>query len=273
METIINKLKKESIIPYSIDERSLINLEIINEILNSFKKILYPSLYYEMNKESSENYIEKEINTLYKNLEKCIDATNLDHQIKNTVESIIEHIPNLKNKLDKDIIAIYEGDPAAKNHQEIILAYASFEAIMGYRIAHLLDSHKLELIARVCSGIIHRSTGIDIHPKASIGEYFCIDHGTGIVIGETAIIGNRVKMYQGVTIGALSVQEKESNQKRHPSIENNVTIYAGATILGGNTVIGSNSIIGGNVWITKSIPNNSKIMFKGSNIEYTKKDN
>ena len=270
METIIKKLKKESIIPYSIDNRSLINLEVINEILNAFKKILYPSLYYEINEENSENYIEKEISTLYKNLEKTVNANNLDQQIKNTIESIIEDIPNLKNKLDKDIIAIYEGDPAAKNHQEIILAYPSFEAIMGYRIANLLDSHKLELIARVCSGIIHRSTGIDIHPKATIGEYFCIDHGTGIVIGETAIIGNRVKMYQGVTIGALSIQAKETNRKRHPTIENNVTIYAGATILGGETTIGENSTIGGNVWLTKSVPKNSKIMFKGSNIEHTK---
>ena len=133
---------------------------------------------------------------------------------------------------------------------------------MVYRIAHQLTKHNCPLLARTCAGIAHRNTGIDIHPSAKIGHHFCIDHGTGIVIGETAIIGNHVKMYQGVTIGALSVSKKQKDSKRHPTIEDNVTIYAGATILGGKTVIGEKSIIGGNVWLTKTVPKNSKIYNK-----------
>ena len=137
---------------------------------------------------------------------------------------------------------------------------------MTYRIAHELTKLNLNLFARMCSSIAHRKTGIDIHPKAVIGHSFCIDHGTAIVIGESAVIGNHVKLYQGVTIGALSVSKNQKNKKRHPTIEDNVTIYARTTILGGNTVIGKNSIIGGNVWLTSSVPENSKIYNKEATI-------
>ena len=163
------------------------------------------------------------------------------------------------DKLQQDAFAIYKGDPAATAISEVIRNYPGFYATAAYRIAHSL--HKLGVVdlPRIITEHAHSMTGIDIHPGATIGRYFCIDHGTGIVIGETTEIGNNVKLYQGVTLGALSVKKENANQKRHPIIEDGVVIYAGATILGGKTVIGHDSIIGGNVWITQSVPAFSKI--------------
>ena len=178
-------------------------------------------------------------------------------------------LPEFRRVLVMDVQAVFDGDPAAKTYQEVLLAYPSFEAILGYRIAHYFSNIGLLLLARVFSGVVHRITSIDIHPKATIGHSFCIDHGVGVVIGETAVIGNHVKIYQGVTIGALSVDKSQNNDKRHPTIEDHVTIYAKATILGGHTVIGHHSIIGGNVWITSSVSPNSKIYNKGHSIEHS----
>ncbi|CAG5081457.1 serine O-acetyltransferase EpsC [Parvicella tangerina] len=178
------------------------------------------------------------------------------------VESFFSSIDQIKKKLDLDLEAIFSGDPAAKSKIEIILTYPGFYAIAVYRIAHLLHDLGVELIPRILTEHAHRQTGIDIHPAASIGHSFCIDHGTGVVIGETAEIGNRVKIYQGVTIGALSTDQSQRNTKRHPTIEDNVIIYAQATILGGKTRIGQNSVIGGNTWTTRSVPANSKIIYK-----------
>jgi serine O-acetyltransferase len=170
-------------------------------------------------------------------------------------------IPELKTKLDEDVVAIYEGDPAAKSHTEIILTYPGFYAIAAYRIANTLHRLGVDLIPRIITEYAHGKTGIDIHPGASIGSSICIDHGTGIVIGETSVIGNNVKIYQGVTIGALSISRARNRSKRHPTIEDNVVIYAQATILGGKTNIGANSIIGGNVWLTESVLPNSKVSY------------
>jgi serine O-acetyltransferase len=170
-------------------------------------------------------------------------------------------IPELKVKLDEDVVAIYEGDPAAKSHTEIILTYPGFYAIAAYRIANTLHKLGVDLIPRIITEYAHGKTGIDIHPGASIGSSICIDHGTGIVIGETSVIGNNVKIYQGVTIGALSISRARNRSKRHPTIEDNVVIYAQATILGGKTNIGANSIIGGNVWLTESVLANSKVSY------------
>jgi serine O-acetyltransferase len=156
--------------------------------------------------------------------------------------------------LNNDIEATLEGDPAAKARSEVIRAYPGFYAICFYRIAHNLLKLDIELIPRIITEYAHSKTGIDIHPGAEIGEHFFIDHGTGIVIGETCIIGDHVKLYQGVTLGALSVDKSMAYVKRHPTVEDHVIIYSGATILGGETVIGNHSIIGGNVWLTKSIP-------------------
>jgi len=161
-----------------------------------------------------------------------------------------------------DAQAINDGDPAAKSRDQVIRTYPGFLAIACYRIGHAFCQIGVPLLPRILTEYAHSRTGIDIHPRATIGTQFCIDHGTGIVIGETTIIGNNVKIYQGVTLGALSVKKEMAKIKRHPTIEDNVIIYAGATILGGNTIIGKNSIIGGNVWLTESIPPNSRVYHK-----------
>ena len=166
--------------------------------------------------------------------------------------------------------AIKKGDPAARNELEIILTYPGFYAIAAYRIANLLFVQGVELIPRLITEYAHSQTGIDIHPGATIGDSFFIDHGTGVVIGETSIIGNNVSLYQNVTIGGLSPHVTEHGTKRHPTIEDNVVLYAGATILGGNTIVGKGSVIGGNVWLTSSVPPNSKVYYK-PNIEQLNK--
>lgn len=180
---------------------------------------------------------------------------------------LIEKLPNIRHKLVLDVQAAYDGDPASGSYEEIILSYPGIYAIMLYRIAHELHTMKVRLIPRIITEHAHSLTGIDIHPGATIGNYFFIDHGTGVVIGETCQIGDHVKVYQGVTLGALSFKTDEVGKlvrgtKRHPTIEDHVTIYSGATILGGNTVIGEWSVIGGNVWLTQSVPPRSKIITK-----------
>ncbi len=174
----------------------------------------------------------------------------------------IQSLPALHEKLWQDANAIFEGDPAAENIDEVILAYPGFLAIAIFRIAHELYLLKLPIIPRIITEYAHEKTGIDIHPGAIIGCPFFIDHGTGIVIGETSQIGDNVKIYQGVTLGALSVDKKFSNTKRHPTIEDDAIIYAQAVILGGETVIGKNSIIGGNAWVTESVSPNSIVYSK-----------
>lgn len=167
--------------------------------------------------------------------------------------ALIEEIPEIRRKLFQDIDAAYKGDPAAKSNEEIIVSYPGLYAISIYRIANFLCKNGVPVIPRIMSEYAHSRTGIDINPGATIGENFFIDHGTGVVIGESCVIGNNVKIYQGVTLGALSVKKELMNKKRHPTIEDDVTIYANATILGGQTVIGKGSIIGGNTWVTESL--------------------
>jgi serine O-acetyltransferase len=171
----------------------------------------------------------------------------------------IEELPQFHERLLEDAQAIFAGDPAATSVDEVIVAYPGFFAISVYRIAHWLYQHKVPVVPRMVSEYAHRLTGIDIHPGATIGRAFVIDHGTGIVIGETTVIEDNVKVYQGVTLGALSVAKDMANSKRHPTIEHDVVIYANATILGGDTVIGAGSVVGGNVWIVESVPAESRI--------------
>ncbi len=177
-------------------------------------------------------------------------------------QHFFDALQNLLERLEEDVTALFNGDPAAKSKTEVIRTYPGFFAIAAHRIAHILHELKVGLIPRMISEYAHSKTGIDIHPAASIGHSFCIDHGTGVVIGETTIIGDHVKIYQGVTLGALSVEKEDAETKRHPTIGDRVVIYAGATILGGNTHIGDDSIIGGNVWLTRSVPAQSKIYYK-----------
>lgn len=171
-----------------------------------------------------------------------------------TAVALIEEIPEIRRKIQLDTNAAFSGDPAAKSNEEVVLSYPGLEAILVYRIAHFLYENGVPVIPRIMTEHVHGKTGIDIHPGATIGESFFIDHGTGVVIGETCIIGKNVKIYQGVTLGALSVKKNLMDKKRHPTIEDDVTIYANATILGGNTVIGKGCTIGGNTWVTKSVP-------------------
>lgn len=186
-----------------------------------------------------------------------------DNAIDITIQ-LIKKLPEIREILNTDIQAAYNGDPAARSNEEILLSYPAIEVISIYRLAHELYQMQVPLIPRIMTEYAHQITGIDIHPGAKIGEYFFIDHGTGVVIGETCVIGKNVKLYQGVTLGAKSFTLDEQGNpvkgvKRHPDIEDNVIIYAGATILGGDTVIGHDSIIGGNVWLTQSVPPYSKV--------------
>ena len=178
------------------------------------------------------------------------------------VDEFFEELPKIRIVLGKDLEAAVRGDPAAKSADEVILSYPGFQAIALHRVAHFFWTRQVPIIPRMMSELVHSRTGIDIHPGAEIGESFFIDHGTGVVIGETTVIGKNVKLYQGVTLGALSVKKEEGSCKRHPTIEDDVTIYANATILGGETVIGCGSVIGGSVWITQSVPPQSKMYLK-----------
>ena len=191
-------------------------------------------------------------------LRSAISRLSDDEKAERFTAMLLSKLPEIRRVLWTDIVAAYQGDPAAKSPNEIILAYPAFTAISAYRIAHELYVMNVPLVPRIITEYAHRLTGIDIHPGASIGEYFFIDHGTGVVIGETSTIGHRVKIYQNVTIGAKSFDVSPDGSlvkgiKRHPDIGNNVVIYAGATILGGDTVIGDNCVIGGNVWLTRSV--------------------
>ena len=201
-------------------------------------------------------------------------ASLSEEEINNKAEEIafdfMNKLPKIRAFIETDVQAAYDGDPAAYNKDEIIYSYPGLYAILVNRIAHELFMLGVPLIPRIMTEYAHSKTGIDIHPGATIGKYFFIDHGTGIVVGETTIIGNNVKIYQGVTLGALSTRGGQSlkNKKRHPTIEDNVTIYSGASILGGNTVVGKGAVIGGNAFITKSVPEGAKVSIKNQELRY-----
>jgi serine O-acetyltransferase len=199
----------------------------------------------------------------------CVQCEEKGQEISVT---FLSKLPQLRRILATDVRAAYDGDPAAKGYDEIIFSYPGLMAINIYRIAHVLFTQGVSLIPRIMTEYAHSKTGIDIHPGAHIGESFFIDHGTGIVVGETTEIGNRVRVYQGVTLGALSLPkdavEELRYKKRHPTIEDDVIIYAGVTILGGETVIGARSVIGGNVWITESVPPDTKVFMKKPDLVY-----
>lgn len=191
--------------------------------------------------------------------ELCVPMLGKSAALDDLLKEFVSHLPHFHQVLREDAQAIYRGDPAAYSVDEVILSYPGFYAIAVYRIAHWLLSRKITLLPRLMTEFAHARTGIDIHPGATIGGSFVIDHGTGIVIGETTHIHDNVKVYQGVTLGALSVDKTLNRVKRHPTIESNVVIYANATILGGDTVIGAGSVIGGNVWLTSSVSAGSRV--------------
>ena len=261
------------------------NSDDIIKIIEQLRSIIFPGYY------KNKNY---RIYTIRNNL--SMQLEDLLYNLSKQISIVIKYLPEFAGKDEKELLlegerlsllfldkltyireliqtdlqAAYDGDPAAFNKPEIIYSYPGLFAIMVNRIAHELYLLNVPLIPRIMTEYAHTQTGIDIHPGAALGRYFFIDHGTGIVIGETSVIGDYVKVYQGVTIGALSTRggQKLSGKKRHPTIEDNVTIYAGASILGGDTVIGHDSVIGGNAFITASIPANTRVSIKNQEQEH-----
>ncbi|MGI6567281.1 MAG: serine O-acetyltransferase EpsC [Limnochordia bacterium] len=263
------------------DSRSVPNREGILDLLQDLRSILFPG-YFKPSRNGYDVACKLEhLGVIYWRLAGQIHRTlhsSCSH-ICETQDSacpvmeescqlsmeFLQRLPAIQAKLIKDVQAAYDGDPAATGMSEIILSYPGIYAVTVHRLAHEFYKMGLVLIARIMSEHAHSCTGIDIHPGAEIGESFFIDHGTGVVIGETCIIGNNVKLYQGVTLGALSFPKDEKGElirgtRRHPTIEDDVTIYAGATILGGDTVVGRGSVIGGNVWLIESVPPYSKVI-------------
>ncbi|WP_297055056.1 serine O-acetyltransferase EpsC [Thermosulfurimonas sp.] len=254
--------------------------EEVIRILKRARRILFPGYFSSanINPENLPYYLGEELNLLFEELSRQINrafryqsltrAGNPPPGVRGEDLALrfIQRLPEVKRLLLTDVEAAFMGDPAAKSRQEVIFCYPGFLAITVYRLAHELYRLKVPYLPRMMTEYAHSLTGIDIHPGATIGESFFIDHGTGVVIGETTVIGKRVRIYQGVTLGALSVPreavEELRYRKRHPTIEDDVIIYSNATILGGNTVIGARSIIGGNVWITESIPPDTKVFLK-----------
>jgi serine O-acetyltransferase len=221
--------------------------------------LLYPEL--SISSYSSTEEIEEEYERQKKDLVTILNATRACNDCNNEeiAKVFFRKIPDIYRVLNTDIYSLHTGDPAARVEFEVIRAYPGFFALCFYRMAHELLKLEVPLLPRILTEYAHSKTGIDIHPGAKIGDHFFIDHGTGIVIGETAEIGNHVKLYQGVTLGAMSVDKNMVFKKRHPTVEDHVVIYSGATILGGATTIGRHSVIGGNVWLTKSIPPGSLV--------------
>ncbi|WP_456431124.1 serine O-acetyltransferase EpsC [Thermosulfuriphilus sp.] len=264
--------------------------EEVVRILHRARRILFPGYFSQsnINPENLLYYLGEEINLLFEELSRQINLAlryqalgqgqapedNLD-QGRELALFFVQKLPQIKAVLLTDIEAALTGDPAAKSRHEIIFCYPGFLAISIYRMAHELYRLKVPFIPRIMTEHAHSLTGIDIHPGATIGESFFIDHGTGVVIGETTVIGKRVRIYQGVTLGALSVPKEAVDElrykKRHPTIEDDVIIYSNATILGGQTVIGARSIIGGNVWITESIPPDTKVLLKAPELYLLRK--
>ena len=261
---------------------------VVNEIVERLKKVLFPGYFgeHEVDSFSLAYQMGIEINTLFELLSKQITlsirhecrrrqmiCTSCSERGQREALTLLKKLKDLRRTLAEDVRAAYQGDPAAKSFDEIIFSYPSILAISIYRVAHELHDQEVPLIPRMMTEYAHSVTGIDINPGAVIGRHFFIDHGTGVVIGETGIIGDYVRIYQGVTLGALSLPMEEKGDllrktKRHPTIEDHVTIYAGATILGGETVIGAGSVIGGNVWLTHSVPPGTTVMIEAPKLQY-----
>lgn len=259
--------------------------EAIIEILDKLRKIIYPGYYRNKSykvytvRNSISMLLEDVIYNLVKQISivleyvpafENVDESKRIEKAEEMTFAFLQQLPKIRAYIETDVQAAFDGDPAAYNKDEIIFSYPGLYAILVNRIAHELYVLGVPLIPRIMTEYAHSKTGIDIHPGATIGKYFFIDHGTGIVIGETTVIGDNVKIYQGVTLGALSTRggQKLKNQKRHPTILDNVTIYSGASILGGETVVGKDVVVGGNAFITKSIPDGTRVSIKNQELRY-----
>ena len=273
-----------------IDEENFLNKEIIIEVVEELRKVLFPGFFDKNHsrKEYLEFLLGEKIEFIQYHLSKQVaramgsdeacEACKKSAIVKKSEEIVSEflgRIPKIREYLYTDVQAAYDGDPAAYSLDEVIFSYPGIYAISVFRIAHELVELQVPLIPRIMTEYVHGLTGIDINPGATIGKYFCIDHGTGIVIGETTIIGDHVKIYQGVTLGALSTKRGQllKGEKRHPTIGNNVTIYSNTSVLGGKTVIGDGVTIGGNAFIVNSISAGMKVNVKNPELQYSRNSN
>ena len=297
MDTLVNKTINEAaqklkdnydaqkIFDMSLGDR-VPNRDVIISIIDDLRTLTFPGFFGSENMAfvSKDNFAGSTLAIIYEKLMKQIrvalkfenkDLPDADirTQAEQLTSDFITRIPDIQAMILKDVEAEFNGDPAAKDLQDIILSYPGMYAIFVYRYAHILYDMQVPYIPRIMTEYAHGLTGIDINPGATIGEYFCIDHGTGIVIGETTRIGDHVKIYQGVTLGALSTRKGQelSGVKRHPTIENNGVIYANTTILGGETVIGENAVVAGNTFVTTSIPANTKVASMQPELEIKEK--
>lgn len=277
-----------------LQEPNLPSKKEVGKLVKLLSTIMFPGFYEEAtsNKDHFEAYLLAQCSNALECLSNLIQKS-LRHECKDGIVCtraegdcwddaveisylLLENLPVIREVVNEDIIAAFKGDPAATNYFEVILSYPSLRAILVYRLAHFLEMQKVPYIPRMMSEFIHEKTGIDIHPGAEIGPGFFIDHGTGVVIGCTSVIGKNVKIYQHVTLGAVSLSDiskiRKEKKKRHPTVEDDVTIYAGATILGGKTVIQKGSVIGGNVWLTRSVPPYTTVTFDSPYLIFRHKD-
>ena len=294
LPAIISEVVASSLDPHlfaHVDAELIPSTELTVEITQRARRLLFPGYFNRqvLDANQLEYAIGVEVTRLFETLSEAIAlsirhdcqryqlvCTHCQERGQRDAVGFLEHLPEIRRILTTDVQAAYDGDPAAKTIDEVIISYPGVLATTIHRIAHQLWLQEIPLLPRMMSEHGHSITGIDIHPGATIGESFFIDHGTGVVIGETTEIGKRVRIYQGVTLGALSLPKEEVEQlrheKRHPTIEDDVTIYAGATILGGETVIGAGSVIGGSVWITSSVPSGTKVFLAPPKLIYKNAD-
>ncbi|MBI9084156.1 MAG: serine acetyltransferase [Desulfobacterales bacterium] len=285
-EAIIAHCDDESCYTH-IDSEPISSEGRVTEIIDKFREILFPG-YFSSEKVDPVNLkysIGRTVTHLYDLLSEQITHTvrhdcfryglscsHCEEQGHEVALALLESVPDIRKVLASDVRAVYDGDPAAKSHDEIIFSYPGIYAMTVFRVAHRLFELGVPLLPRVMTEHAHSVTGIDIHPGARIGQRFVIDHGTGVVIGESTLIGENVRIYQGVTLGALSLPrdagEALRGKKRHPTIEDDVIIYSGATILGGDTVIGAGAVIGGNVWLTESVPPGTRVLMEVPRLIY-----
>lgn len=264
----LEKKKKQNI------NNDAIKMDYLIDFLKHVRALLFPEFVADY--DDINNYLDDNVkivkDKLYFLLSSVERIENITLNKESIIESFLDSLPDVDRLLKTDLEALFEGDPAAESKTEIILCYPGFSAIFVYRIAHIFYELNVKILPRALSEYAHSKTGIDIHPGAKIGAYFFIDHGTGIVVGETTIIGKHVKLYQGVTLGALSLKEGQrlKGNKRHPTIKDYVTIYSGASIFGGETVIGENSTIGSNAFITSSIGDNMLVTIQGQKKKHLK---
>lgn len=283
---IIDRIVKNydsEVIAYRDERRHFPSRQRVKDIIKDTRNILFPRFFEEGAKASSEpkyfvgNTVLRVGEVLYEQVREALlfrdgdtkSYEEIDERAHFVVNSFFMNLPTVQDKLLKDVEAAFDGDPAAQSREEIIFTYPGFFAVTVYRIAHELYLLDVPLIPRFMTEYAHAGSGVDLNAGAEVGEYFFIDHATGVVIGETTRIGNHVKIYQGVTLGALSTRggQKLKGVRRHPTIEDNVTIYSNASVLGGDTVIGEGSIISGSAFVTKSVPPHSRVTVKNQEVD------